>query len=215
MPSVNPLERNQDNLSEKNLPRQQKMAVVFLAFLSIGIIVIWALQLNSQLKKPYGTDKPIAAKTDTVATTTNLSTQDTDGDGLTDYDEINIYHTSPYLEDSDGDGISDKQEIAQGTDPNCPTGKDCSALEAQLTASSTVVSSTLETINPNGAVTSSEAATVASTGTVTPAMLRQILLQDGTLDQATIDKFSDEDLMNSYQQAIKTQNASSTSTVNK
>ena len=32
---------------------------------------------------------------------------DTDGDGLTDEDEINIYHTDPNKADTDGDGIDD------------------------------------------------------------------------------------------------------------
>lgn len=50
---------------------------------------------------------------------------DTDGDGLTDYDELYIYKTSPYLADSDSDGLTDKQEVYGGTDPNCPQGKDC------------------------------------------------------------------------------------------
>ena len=52
--------------------------------------------------------------------------KDTDGDGLTDYQEINIYKTSAYLVDSDSDRISDKDEIIRGTNPNCTEGEDCS-----------------------------------------------------------------------------------------
>ena len=54
-----------------------------------------------------------------------LRTRDTDLDGLSDYDEINIYNTSPYLEDTDSDGVSDKEEIARGTDPTCAENADC------------------------------------------------------------------------------------------
>ncbi len=43
---------------------------------------------------------------------------DTDGDGLSDGDEVNLYHTNPLLADSDGDGYSDAVEISEGTDPN-------------------------------------------------------------------------------------------------
>lgn len=39
------------------------------------------------------------------------STVDTDGDGLTDADEINIYKTNPYQADSDGDGLTDGEEV--------------------------------------------------------------------------------------------------------
>lgn len=37
---------------------------------------------------------------------------DSDGDGLTDLDEINIYTTHPYYGDSDGDNLHDGEEIA-------------------------------------------------------------------------------------------------------
>lgn len=45
---------------------------------------------------------------------------DTDGDGLTDGDEVNIYGSDPLLLDSDGDGMSDTQEAALGTALNNP-----------------------------------------------------------------------------------------------
>jgi outer membrane protein OmpA-like peptidoglycan-associated protein len=38
--------------------------------------------------------------------------QDSDGDGLSDMDEILIYHTDPFNKDSDGDGLSDGDEVA-------------------------------------------------------------------------------------------------------
>ncbi|MCX6980578.1 MAG: choice-of-anchor D domain-containing protein [Verrucomicrobia bacterium] len=58
----------------------------------------------------------------TTAQETTLGTDplkvDTDGDGISDGDEVNIYHTNPLLVDTDGDGIPDGAEIAAGTDPN-------------------------------------------------------------------------------------------------
>ncbi len=42
---------------------------------------------------------------------------DTDGDGVSDYEEINIYHTNPLVRDTDGDGVSDRNEILDGTNP--------------------------------------------------------------------------------------------------
>ncbi len=36
---------------------------------------------------------------------------DSDGDGLSDYDEVNIYGTNPNLIDSDFDGLSDYEEV--------------------------------------------------------------------------------------------------------
>lgn len=42
---------------------------------------------------------------------------DSDGDGLSNDDELNIYHTDPLKPDSDGDGISDADEVALGSNP--------------------------------------------------------------------------------------------------
>lgn len=47
----------------------------------------------------------------------NPLTNDTDGDGLTDYDEIFVYHTNPLLADTDGDGIPDGWEVQHGLNP--------------------------------------------------------------------------------------------------
>lgn len=50
-----------------------------------------------------------------------LKQRDTDGDGISDYDEIFVYGTDPLNPDTDGDGISDYDEIyVYGTDPLNP-----------------------------------------------------------------------------------------------
>ncbi len=46
-----------------------------------------------------------------------MSPVDTDGDGVSDYEEINIYHTNPLVKDTDDDGISDRTEILNKTNP--------------------------------------------------------------------------------------------------
>jgi hypothetical protein len=43
---------------------------------------------------------------------------DSDMDGLTDDEEINVYNTDPNNPDTDGDGNTDASEVAMGTDPN-------------------------------------------------------------------------------------------------
>jgi RHS repeat-associated protein len=43
---------------------------------------------------------------------------DTDGDGLTDWEETNVYHTNPNLWDTDGDGMDDGWEVHHGLDPH-------------------------------------------------------------------------------------------------
>jgi len=43
---------------------------------------------------------------------------DFDGDGLSNYDEVYVYHTDPFNRDSDGDGYYDGQEVTQKSNPN-------------------------------------------------------------------------------------------------
>ncbi|MCF7863261.1 MAG: hypothetical protein K9L89_00545, partial [Kiritimatiellales bacterium] len=45
---------------------------------------------------------------------------DSDGDGLSDGEEMNTWHSSPYVADTDGDGLSDSEEVASGLDPGTP-----------------------------------------------------------------------------------------------
>lgn len=50
-----------------------------------------------------------------------LRARDTDGDGLSDYDELRVYKTNPLNPDTDGDGLTDYAEVMRhGTDPNNP-----------------------------------------------------------------------------------------------
>mgnify|MGYP004525132229 FL=1 len=48
---------------------------------------------------------------------TNPLLSDSDMDGLSDYDETNVYKTDPLQADTDGDGVSDYDEIQLGLDP--------------------------------------------------------------------------------------------------
>ncbi len=209
MPSANQNNEGREEQANKNLPRQQKMAVIFLAFFAILIIVLWAFQLNAQLKRPFDIAKN--ANPSGNATSTDANLKDSDGDGLTDYDEINIYHTSAYLEDSDSDGLSDKQEVDGGTDPNCPTGKNCVSTETAGT--NNTASATSTTMESLGAETPSASSTSASllgpNGEITPAFLRDVLRKNG-YDEATLNQITDAQLLQSYQDAMASQAAGET-----
>ncbi len=47
----------------------------------------------------------------------NPTTPDSDGDGLSDFDELFIYGTNPLKRDTDGDGMPDGWEVANGLNP--------------------------------------------------------------------------------------------------
>jgi len=56
------------------------------------------------------------ARAQTVSSTADQAV-DSDHDGLTDYQEINIYHTDPNKWDTDGDGYGDGYEVWNGYSP--------------------------------------------------------------------------------------------------
>ncbi|MQQ44889.1 LPXTG cell wall anchor domain-containing protein, partial [Streptococcus mitis] len=77
---------------------------------------------------PDGSQDEVPVK----VTVEDPETKDTDGDGLTDKEEVEK-GTDPTKSDTDGDGLTDKEEVEKGTDPlkpntdadnNTPTGKD-------------------------------------------------------------------------------------------
>jgi len=103
---------------------------VFVGLIFFGLISLMFafVQLKHNLSEPFfnnqleNGDKNLAEEEDDIFL---LQRMDADGDSLTDYDEIYVYGTSPYLEDSDSDGYDDKIEIESNNNPNCPNNKDC------------------------------------------------------------------------------------------
>jgi hypothetical protein len=53
------------------------------------------------------------------------NSSDTDGDGLSDFDEVITHGTSPVLSDTDNDGMKDDYELSNGFNPldgdDCPS----------------------------------------------------------------------------------------------
>ncbi len=119
----------------------QKLIIVLLALISVGVVGLGFLQFKNQLEGPFLADRLIEEKARIRGPLeflefyrqeqrnndelTRLQQRDSDGDGLTDYQEIYIYKSNAYSADSDADGVEDGAEIAQGTDPNCRPGEIC------------------------------------------------------------------------------------------
>lgn len=136
----------------------------------------------------------------------SLHVKDTDGDSVTDYDELYVYNTSPYLADSDSDGTDDQKEIAAGTDPNC-SGLDCLQIR---TNQPTTVTTTNNPITANVSATSPYTNTGA---TPTVAEIRKILLNAG-VSQQVLDQTDDATLMKLYQQTVEETGGSAGTTTN-
>lgn len=121
--------------------------------------------------------------------------QDSDSDGVNDFDEQFVYKTSPYLSDSDSDGITDGNEIASGSDPACAAGSICVAVLNTNAVTTTNVATA--GLNANSA-----ASVLASLSDLPPAELRTQLQTMG-VSQSVLDSIPDEELVATYQDALE------------
>jgi len=218
MPEYEPYDETGGGFDERPTPpplnKNQKIAAAGLAVFAVLIIVLWAAQLRNNIYGPFnsGTAGNLAT-TEATDQTEALKNKDTDSDGLSDYEELYVQKTSPYLADTDSDGLSDSAEIKNNTDPNCPQGRTCATglVEetggANNTASGTL-NSLLDQFGMSGQQTSGttnlpagqaglNSDQVNALKNIDAASLRQLLIQAG-MPQATLDKISDADLMKSY-----------------
>lgn len=199
---------NDANLNSfQRLSKPQKYAVVILAILAVAIVVFWVWQMNNKIRAPYnynqGQEKPVVETPSDVDTL--LRDRDTDQDGLSDYDEIYVYKTSPYLEDTDSDGLTDRQEVVGSSDPNCPQGKNCGAQALEIILpldEPSENSQPEETVSPVSERIDLEK---ALSGEIDGATLRQLLISTGSATAEDLKAISDEDLLSSYQAALKNQ----------
>lgn len=206
----------QQSQSFKKLPRQQKVAVISLSIVAVGILGVWIWQFNSRINDPFRLSNQElaagkkAAQEKIVADAAN-KIKDSDGDGITDYDETNVYNTSPYLEDTDGDGISDSEEIRLGKDPLCAEGTNCSIITNSSSSTAGTVASSNTTKNTVDGVDQA-LLTKALSGEGDANTMRQILLQGGG-DPEQVNVLSDEELMTMYQEILKETKSTSTDSV--
>ncbi len=116
-----------DDLSELTI--QQKVGASLLLVFGVLSVSLGGLQLRNQIYTPFAIE-PQAQAQKALSEFFNdeearLRRLDTDKDGLSDYNELNVHQTSPYIKDTDSDGLTDKEEIDQGTDPLCPQDEEC------------------------------------------------------------------------------------------
>lgn len=102
------------------------------------IFGLWQLKTNLYLPLSFGGEVGVNNTAESTAPSEDISDlqqADSDKDGLSDYDELYVYKTSPYLTDSDSDGFGDKTEVDSGNDPTCPSNGTCGPALEFLTSS--------------------------------------------------------------------------------
>ena len=195
--------------------RRERFIFGVIVFFGIAILLLGMLQIYSNIRAPF-IRQALESQLNRVNQITALSqpnqapsieelkNADTDQDGLTDYEELYIYNTSPYLEDSDSDGQTDKQEIDSQTDPNCPKGQICQSQPNINTNSST--NSGFGNVSqfslPTGQIDQSQLLNQIMNGQVSPDQLRQMLLESG-LSADVVSQFDDQTLIEVYIETLE------------
>jgi len=186
------------------LSKAQKMGFFLLlifAFLAVGLG--W-LQIRNTLYEPFALNDTVPTiLRDEVDTIDALRFRDTDQEGLTDCDVLYIYNTSPYLADTDSDGLSDSEEIAGGTNPLCPEGKDCSGIAAVDDIVPRTTNTSSLPVFQGGTIEPGEEPPSLEEIVSDPAQVRQLLKTVGFTDE-DLDQVSDAELMILVEQALST-----------
>lgn len=218
------------NNNFSRMEKERKVALIVLGIFSVVILTALFWNLSSSIKNPVSAKKMVLKTDESKKTCTDgscavsgdslsadnieLKNKDTDKDGLSNWDELFIYGTSPYLEDTDGDGLSDSEEInVYKTNPTCPEGQVCSGTLTQGDAQENVsvgddISGLYDLLNSleesdtstNTSTTSNNPTSSSSNLNIDPAQLRSLLLENG-FSKEDLDAISDADLLKIYQEA--------------
>jgi len=197
---------NSDGPSEnyydyKKNRRKQQIAVAVLGVVGAGILILGFIQIKNIIQIPWPVSKneqgQTIVKTDSKKETVDLKSedpkklksQDTDEDGLSDFDEVYIYETSAYLADSDSDGANDLDEIKNNEDPTCPIGVKCFSTasgtsEASETSETSEINMTADPLN------------------LSANDLRALLLKSGQVNADQLKQIDDQTLLEMYKKMI-------------
>lgn len=206
-----------NNKAPQGSGKGQKFAIGALAIFAIFILFMWSSNLKQSISGPFTYNGETTENTSESATcesgdclfNENLKLKDTDQDGISDWDELNVYGTSPYLEDSDSDGYTDREEIQKNQDPSCPVGRECDSF-------SEVEDITSENIILEQLTSGETASETTIVGDITEEDLqralngeagavRELFLKSGQFDKTFLDQYTDEELFQAYQAILSEQ----------
>jgi hypothetical protein len=213
----------------KALAIEQKIAVVIFFVCGIVMMGLATQRINASIINPFFVSKTkfedarrvVDDKDGARRLEQEARRRDTDGDGISDYDEENSLGTSPYLRDTDGDGVADNVELALGQNPNCVSGKPCSAPKVDVSALATptpflggkiedsgnqLYAAFQRGVNDQKLILQQKSGATSSelgVGLVRdPIEIRKLIRESGKIDPQVIDKLTDEQLLKVYDQAL-------------
>jgi hypothetical protein len=206
------------------LALEQKISVGVLSLCGLLAIGLSLFRLRATINEPFLVRKESLLETKELIGDTEeqkLAVQqrtDTDGDGLSDWDEVNTYGTNPNLRDTCGDGTPDNVRIATGKGANCDIPAASTGLDTSIVNSTSSVLSPIALPNPQDTASPqlrNPQQLVQDALPRDPKAIRELL--SGKVDAAELEQLTDEDLLKLYdaalaqaQETTKTATASST-----
>lgn len=193
------------------------MALVLLSVMAGAALGLSLFRINNLIRAPFLVEKTTltdAKKLIGLTTEEQIAQQkrlDTDGDGLSNWDEQNVYHTNANLRDTCGDGIPDNVRVVTRRGlgclnaPNSSGALDVSGVYSTSSGSDGLPGETSPLQGGLGGLMSSGTAnTVAQAQAMLsrdPANIRRLLKEK--LPDTDIDSISDEELLKLYDAAVQ------------
>lgn len=181
------------------------LGIVLFVLIGASALVLGVMNAGKSIVGPLKLSGSFAAGDSQAQADALLRSKDTDGDGLSDYDELNVTHSSAYIKDSDSDGLDDGTEVREGTDPNCPKGQNC-GVPAPIPETNPDVSAPSQDTAPSG-IGEGGALPVATLSNVT--QIRAYLKEQG-LTEEILNSIDDQTLINMYNEALPSSSAPKT-----
>lgn len=222
----------------QHLQKEQKISVCLLGVCGVLVVGLSFYRLQANVIEPFLVDNNSIAASKMIIGQTPADLEalqkrtDTDGDGLSDWDEANIYHTNPNLRDSCGDGVLDNIRVVTGKNISCPTktvgieARPVTDGDAAATGTGLSPVQEMQTLYPqlpvgqmynpaleDGTSQVSDLSSLSIGATPDaplprdPETIRAAL--KGRVDDITLNKISDQDLLKLYDQAINIQDGAS------
>ncbi len=181
--------------------RQEKVGYAVVVATGCLAVVLGVFYMGTHLHAPfsitYTGNHYLSADDQQQAQIAAQKKLDTDNDGINDYDELNVYGTSPYLSDTDGDGLLDGAEISSGGDPLCATGKTCGNTANKVSIPTPDVGpAPVAPTDVNSVAGLKESLLKASLTDI-----KTMLLQSG-VTQAQLDVMTDEEIKTTYENVV-------------
>lgn len=220
-----PISNGTEGWAWTQLKRNQKIAFIAFVVGAVFLLFMTGASVMDGINAPFkGKVADLIKNKELLQDPTKVQEEyekrtDTDGDGISDWDEQNIYKTSPYLWSTAGDEVPDNVKIALGENPWCKHGEKCTPNPMRFDFATTSLpytdlinqQNTAQDLNAYltnneqlkaGAEQAGANMDLRSQVPKDPAVLRKALIDSGKVTQEDLDKLTDEQLMQLVDQAI-------------